>query len=405
MSHDPQQRRLLICTAVALAVHVLLIVGLPRWGNVGRPGLGTSALVTRMIGPTVPEQQAPAPELAPAPVPTPPQELPAEPERPAEPQATPVTKAAEPTNARAATRKTPSEKKETNKPVPVTPPPGGATGAAGAGSDQEPSILSMPPPPQFAPFPPTMPIELRPTDADAATARASIKSAGDAPVLVPQSAQLTYKATGTVGGAPVDVPSRLLWRHDGTFYESQWVFYQVKIGQQTRNANGLVTPQGLAPLAASLRTNAVASMSFDHPGERLNFAPEVSEWKILPGTQDRLSLIVQLGALIAGDPKRYPPGSTITLPIAVPNPPAVLEWSFVVGPEEQTIEGMAGKPLRTIHLTHEPAQPTDARMELWLAPSLEYLPARIQVTEANGDLLDFVVQQAFGVQVQRPIPK
>ncbi len=381
-----------------------MILGLPRWGNVGRPGLGTSALVTRMIAPAAPAQKTESPEQPAAPEPSPPVEKPVEPVTPAEPKPLPVPKPTEAATSKAVQPKKPTERKETTQSAIATPPSGGATGAAGAGSDVEPSILSLPPPPQFGPFPGTTPVELRPTDADAATALASIKSAGDAPTLLPQPAQVTYRAKGTVGGTPVDVPSKLLWRHDGTYYESQWIFYQARLGEQSRFANGLVTPQGLAPLAASFRTKGDVSMTFDHPGDRLNFAPELSEWKMLPGTQDRLSLLVQLGALIAGDPKRYPPGSTITLPIAVPNPPSVLEWSFVIDQEEQTIEGMAGKPLRTIHLTHEPANATDARMELWLAPSLEYLPARIQVTEANGDLLDFVVQQAFGIQVLRPIP-
>lgn len=275
-----------------------------------------------------------------------------------------------------------------------------ATGQPGAGSDAELSILAMPAPPQFGPFPGVTPIATRPSDEEAEATRPHVKSAGEAPVQIPRSAHVTYKATGTVRGVPVDVPSRLVWRHDGTFYESNWIFYHVKAGEKSHYSNGLITPQGLAPLQASYRSPERQEMRFDHEGERLELKPELAEWKMPPGTQDRLSLIVQLSSLLAAEPERYPPGSSITLPLASANPPSVHEWSFVVGQEEQMVEGMSGKPLRTVHLVHEPTQDGDTRMELWLAPALEYLPAHVRIIEPDGDSVDFVVHQAYGVEVE-----
>jgi hypothetical protein len=35
-----------------------------------------------------------------------------------------------------------------------------------------------------------------------------------------------------------------------------------------------------------------------------------------------------------------------------------------------------------------PRREFDQRVELWLAPALGYLPARIRITEANGDYID-----------------
>ena len=123
-----------------------------------------------------------------------------------------------------------------------------------------------------------------------------------------------------------------------------------------------------------------------------------------PGTQDRLSALIQLSALLAADPQRYPVGSSISVPVAIQKPPSVLEWSFVVG-EEETLENMMnGKTLKTVRLTHESTGDTDTRMELWLAPALEYLPARLRMEESNGDSLDLSVQQAFGIEVIRSVP-
>ncbi len=418
----------MLCTALVLAAHALLILGLPHWGTTGRPGLATGTLVTRIVGPKTPEPAQEAAQPAPPAPPQPKTETPPEPPappKPSKPEPAPerpaVPKKPRPTTA-------PAEPKPATSDTSVPKPPaaGGAAGTPGNGADQEPSILAGPPPPQFAPFPPVTPIAIRPTDEDNRQIRASIKSAGDAPAQVPHPAEVIYKSVGTIGGIPIDMPSRLTWRHDGTYYESKWIIYHVKAGEQSLYSDGLVTPQGLAPLNAMYRTKGDQKMNFDHAGERLLAAPKtpprslkpqetasapqtqdtpvIQEIKMPPGTQDRLSLIMQLAALLAGEPGRYPVGTTITLPVAIQNPPSVLEWSFVVG-EEEVVPGMInGKPLKTIHLTHESTGETDTRMELWLAPALEYLPARIRTVEANGDTVDYAVHQAFGTDVIRSLP-
>lgn len=397
-----------MCAAVVLAIHALLIVGLPRWGSTGKPGLGTGAFTTRIVGPATPEppQQAAQAPVASPPEPTPPKEAPPEPPKPVKPEPSPTPKPV-PKKPKPSTSAAKSEPTATETSTPKPPATGGTAGTAGTGTDQEPSILAMPPPPQFGPFPGVTPIGLRPTDAESRDIRPSIKSAGDAPVQIPHSANVTYQSTGTVGGIPVVVPTRVVWRHDGTYYESSWIFYHVKAGEQSFYSNGLVTPQGLAPLMATYRSKGDQKLNFDHAGERLVVTPEIpdlAELKMPPGTQDRLSALVQLSALLAADPKRYPLGSSISLPVAIQKPPSVLDWSFVVG-EEETLENMMnGKTLKTVRLTHESTGNTDTRMELWLAPALEYLPARIRVEEPNGDFLELMVQQAFGLEVTRSVP-
>lgn len=394
---------------MVLAIHAVLIVGLPRWGSTGKPGLSTSAFTTRIVGPATPEpSQQPEPAPTP-PTPEPREEAPPEPPKPVKPVKPDPTPKPEtvPQKSKPATPKTQSQPKapETSTQKPSTT--SGATGTAGTGQDQEPSILAMPPPPQFGPFPGVTPIGIRPTDAENREIRPSIKSAGDAPVQVPHSANLTYQSTGTVGGIPVVVPTRVVWRHDGTYYESNWIFYHVKAGEQSFYSNGLITPQGLAPLLATYRTKGDQKLNFDHAGERLLVTPEnpeIPELKMPPGTQDRLSALIQLSAMLAADPKRYPLGSSISLPVAIQKPPTVLEWSFVVGEEETLQNVMGDKTLKTVRLTHESTGETDTRVELWLAPALEYLPARLRVEESNGDTLELTVQQAFGLEVTRSVP-
>ena len=39
-------------------------------------------------------------------------------------------------------------------------------------------------------------------------------------------------------------------------------------------------------------------------------------------------------------------------------------------------------------LSRAPRREFDTRVELWYAPSMNYLPVRIRVTQANGDFVD-----------------
>ena len=42
-------------------------------------------------------------------------------------------------------------------------------------------------------------------------------------------------------------------------------------------------------------------------------------------------------------------------------------------------------PMRAVPLQRLPRRDYDQKAQLWLAPELGYLPARIRITQANGD--------------------
>ena len=61
-------------------------------------------------------------------------------------------------------------------------------------------------------------------------------------------------------------------------------------------------------------------------------------------------------------------------------------WLFTVGSLEAL--DLPGGLLQALKLTRNPRQPYDQQVDIWLAPSLGYLPARIRLLEANGDYID-----------------
>ena len=61
---------------------------------------------------------------------------------------------------------------------------------------------------------------------------------------------------------------------------------------------------------------------------------------------------------------------------------------FVVGPPERL--SVEGRELTSVKLLRERTAQYDVRVELWLAPALDYLPARIRLTQSNGDEVDML---------------
>ena len=61
-------------------------------------------------------------------------------------------------------------------------------------------------------------------------------------------------------------------------------------------------------------------------------------------------------------------------------------WTFVVESEESL--ALPGGTLATLKLTRAPRKEFDQRVELWLAPGMDYIPVRLRLTQPNGDWLD-----------------
>ncbi|MDR0260126.1 MAG: DUF3108 domain-containing protein, partial [Comamonas sp.] len=67
-------------------------------------------------------------------------------------------------------------------------------------------------------------------------------------------------------------------------------------------------------------------------------------------------------------------------------------WTFVVDAKE-TLDLPAG-PTEALRLTRQPRKDQDQTAHLWLAPSLQYLPVRIRLSQSNGDFADLQLQAA-----------
>ncbi|MBC7437230.1 MAG: DUF3108 domain-containing protein [Bdellovibrionales bacterium] len=207
---------------------------------------------------------------------------------------------------------------------------------------------------------------------------------------LPGSVRLKYNVTSEVRKQSWTAFGELLWRHDGAQYDARLGYEVPFLGSRTRTSTGRITSEGLAPTRFSDKSKAEVAAHFERERGKIVFSANTAEATLQAGAQDQLSVFLQLGAMIAGEPQKYPAGTAITMQTAGPR--EAEDWTFKVENEEklQLVNG----EIPALKLTRNPRRDFDLRVELWLAPSLGYLPARIRLTQANGDYVDQQLRSA-----------
>jgi hypothetical protein len=176
----------------------------------------------------------------------------------------------------------------------------------------------------------------------------------------------------------------LAWLHDGNTYEARLQLSAFLVGARVLSSTGALTAEGLAPRRFGDKFRSETAAHFERDRGRVVFSTNTPEAVLLPGAQDQLSVFMQLAAMLAGEPQRYPPGSTLSMQtvgtrIAEP-------WTFTIDAPEKL--SLPGGEQQVLKLTRLPRRDFDQKVELWLAPALGYLPARILITQSNGDFID-----------------
>jgi len=201
---------------------------------------------------------------------------------------------------------------------------------------------------------------------------------------VPGSVVLKFDARGQRGKLEYHASGQLTWLHDGRDYEARLELGAFLIGSRVLRSIGQITADGLAPNRFSDKFRSEVAAHFDRAQGRVTFSANTPEASLEPGAQDQLSVFVQLAAMVGGEPGRYPPGTTIT--VQTVSSRTAEPWTFSVEAPEQLL--LPGGDQSTLKLTRLPRREFDQKVELWLAPELAYLPARIRITQTSGDFID-----------------
>lgn len=208
---------------------------------------------------------------------------------------------------------------------------------------------------------------------------------------LPASVKLIYQVDSNK--FPFRLRGELLWIASSQQYQAQLSVNALGFSRQ-QNSRGRIGRSGLLPERFSDKFRSEVAAHFDYDTARVTFSANTPEVALQAGAQDRLSVLIQLAALVASQPQRFEPGSQISIQTVGPRDAAV--WIFSFGAQEN-LDLPSGRR-QGIKVVRLPRQPYDQKLEVWLAPSLSYLPARIRITESNGDFIDQLYKESESVQ-------
>lgn len=365
-------------TAVAV-VHLWLLASAPlQLGlDAAAPGPATLQFSTRQIEAPAPASAAPRP-LASRPT----VRLPAGPElapSAAPPEAAPAAPDPAPEPAQASV----------TRPEPAVASMPTTEAAQAAPLPEQPIVPN--PAPDSAPAPAQTPAP-DPAPAIAQAAPEPLPPQQSASLKLPGSVRLQYALSGQARGFQYSADGLMTWQQDGQRYQARMVISAfLLLNPRIMTSAGELGPLGVSPRRFSDKARTEQATHFQPEQGRILFSSNAPEVPWRPGAQDRLSVFFQLAGMLAAEPARFVPGTQVQILTAGTREADT--WTFtVVG--TPTLALPAGEQA-TIALKRAPRREFDQTVEVWFAPALGYLPVRIRLSQANGDVVD---QQLASVQ-------
>ncbi len=215
---------------------------------------------------------------------------------------------------------------------------------------------------------------------------------------VPPSGELQYD---TFYNGVRNQPGTIHWKSDGQHYEMIVTVPLPFIGTFSWTSHGHIDAFGLAP-----------DQYIEHRGHRpedftiFNRADKLIAFtrtpKSLPledGAQDRFSMVMQLASLVRGDPGAYKPGVTREFYVADNDSGEIWPITTIGDETVRTDHGF----VTARHFMRLPRHDGDRRrIDVWLAPSLGWLPVRLVQTEPNGTEVELLWRGALDAPLAAP---
>ncbi|XLZ68072.1 DUF3108 domain-containing protein [Massilia sp. SR12] len=177
------------------------------------------------------------------------------------------------------------------------------------------------------------------------------------------------------------------WQQDGMRYRVQQEvgvsllvarFNLMEVGSE-----GVIDDYGLAPakFTQKLRNRSATATHFNQQEQKITFSTSEQTVPLLSGAQDRASILFQLAGIGRADANQY--GQEIDILVGEDRKAQIYRFQLV---GEAEVETKMGK-LVTWHLVRPPRPGSyNAKLEIWIAPSLDWYPVQIRNTEANGGI-------------------
>ena len=284
------------------------------------------------------------------------------------------------------------------------PPPAMPSVVSAAETPNEP-VLPAAPKPAAKPVPPrrfATPAEPAPPPAEAP---APVVVAAAAPVEVPVATTAAASAPAAAGIQPpvyaTRMPPSVHWAYvlrrgflSGRG-DLRWSLregrYEARLEGNVAGFNvldwmsrGAIDAAGAAPERFVIRRRGKEAMAanFQRQAGKITYSGPTTEHPLPTGAQDRLSLLLQLTAIVAANPQRFHHSDARIVVFVTGARGDADVWTFdIVG--EEAVDTPRG-PARALHLRREPRMPYDTLLDVWLDPARHHLPVRAQLANAAG---------------------
>lgn len=209
----------------------------------------------------------------------------------------------------------------------------------------------------------------------------------------PPSAALDYQVLAFSNNLEWHGTSKLTWQTDGEHYSVVGEVYTrffAKIIFLNFLSSGDIDAFGIAPelYTEKKRNRAATNTHFNRERHSISFSASDLSYPRVGGEQDRASVIWQLAAIGRGDASQFGAGKVIDMFVAGVRDGEL--WRMQIAGQEE-IRLSTGQ-INTWHVVRQP-QPGSyqQRLDIWLAPGMEWYPVRLRFTETNGDYLELTM--------------
>ncbi len=204
----------------------------------------------------------------------------------------------------------------------------------------------------------------------------------------PSGARLRYDLQGIAKGFGYSAKAELLWQPDASQYDARLEVSHFLLGSRVQTSQGQLTAEGLLPRRFGDKVRSEQAAHFQRDKGLITYSANTPDAALLAGTQDRLSVFIQISGLLGAEPLRWGPGAVMSFNTTGARDTEV--WSFQLSGIEQL--KLPFGTLDAVRLVRQEQKQYDQRVELWMAPSLEHLPVRIRITQTSGDQVDLLLR-------------
>lgn len=232
-------------------------------------------------------------------------------------------------------------------------------------------------------------------DGDGKQGGGSVNQPGQA-FLLPESG--TYYFDAYLDGQILQT-AQLDWVTDGNNYRLYINIPYAVVGPFVFESRGTVDAYGIAPAIywtqRGTKPPRYSRFDRDQSGGGKMFFSEKPEFTpdLLPGTQDRFSLMFQLASLLNGSDKIDEAGTIRGIPVVDYDTLEMWQFKSYGEKESEDIPSLGKSTNRHYALMQRESSKFKRQVDIWLAKDLDWLPGRMRSLESNGRILELVFKQ------------